>query len=254
MKESSLAGIRIVVCRPRDQAAPLVERLEAESAEVVCAPVIAIVDPDDGGAELRMALMSLVPGDWLVLTSPNGAARAAAALEGGLPTGVKVAVVGPGTAERARATGLAVDLIPDRSVAEGLLEVFPAPGPSGGSVVLARAEVARDVLPLGLREIGWEVADITAYRTVSADLDPGQRRAVAASEVVLFTSSSTVERLVEEVGRDAVPPVVVSIGPATSATARGLGIDVTIEAVEHTIPGVVDALMLHAASWGQHRR
>jgi uroporphyrinogen-III synthase len=251
--EAPLAGIRIVVCRPRDQAAPLTERLEAASAEVVFAPVIAIVDPPDDGAELRMALASLTPGDWLVLTSPNGAARAAAALDGGLPEGVKVAVVGPGTAEQARAAGLAVDLIPGRSIAEGLLEVFPAPGADGGRVVLARAEVARDVLPVGLRKMGWQVADVAAYRTVAADLDPEQRWAVAASEVVLFTSSSTVKRLVAQVGVDAVPPVVVSIGPATSAAARDLGLEVTVEAAEHSVPGVVEALVDHAASWGRNQ-
>jgi uroporphyrinogen III methyltransferase/synthase len=251
VKDQPLEGLRIVVCRPPDQAAPLAERLTAESADVVFAPVIAVTDPADGGAELRGALVSLMAGDWLVLTSPNGAARAGAALDGELADGVKVAVVGPGTAERARAADLPVDLVPDRSVAEGLLEMFPAPSSSGGSIVLARAAVARDVLPTGLREMGWDVTDVAAYRTVTADLSAEQRRAAASSEVVIFTSSSTVDRLVAELGPEAIPPVVVSIGPATSATAADHGLDVTVEASVHSVPGLVDALVEHARSWGR---
>ena len=251
MSEQPLEGLRIVVCRPPGQAAPLADRLAAESADVVFAPVIAIADPEDGGVELRAALQSLMVGDWLVLTSPNGAARAATALDGELPDGVNVAVVGPGTADRARAADLPVDLVPDRSVAEGLLDVFPAPSGSGGSIVLARAAVGRDVLPAGLREMGWDVTDVTAYRTVTADLSPEERRAAASSEVVVFTSSSTVDRLVAELGPDAVPPLVVSIGPATSATAVGHGLEVTVEASDHTVPGLVDALVEHARSWGR---
>lgn len=251
MKEPPLDGLRVVVCRPRDQAGPLADRLEAESAEVVYAPVIAIVDPEDLGVELRTALASLMAGDWLVLTSPNGAARAAAALDGELPPGVQVAVIGPGTADRARAGGLPVDLVPRDSIAEGLLREFPAPDGDGGSVVLARAAVARDVLPDGLRELGWDVSDVVAYRTVSAELGPEERRAAQCSEIVVFTSSSTVEKLVSELGIDAIPPVVVTIGPATSATARALGLEVTVEAATHTISGLVDALVAHAADWGR---
>ena len=251
MSDQPLEGLRIVVCRPPDQAVPLADRLAAESADVVFAPVIAIADPGDGGAGLRAALESLMVGDWLVLTSPNGVARAAAALDGALPDGVNVAVVGPGTAERARTADLPVDLVPDRSVAEGLLDVFPAPSRSGGSIVLARAAVARDVLPTRLREMGWDVTDVAAYRTVTTELSPEERRAAASSEVVLFTSSSTVDRLVAELGSDAIPPVVVSIGPATSATAADHGLDVTVEASVHTVPGLVDALVEHARSWGR---
>ena len=251
MTDKPLDGLRIVVCRPPDQAAPLADRLADEAADVVFAPVIAIADPEDGGAELRAALESLMAGDWLVLTSPNGAARAAAALDGELPDGVNLAVVGPGTAERARNAGLRVDLVPDRSVAEGLLELFPAPTESGGSVVLARAAVARDVLPKGLREMGWDITDVVAYRTVTAELSPEERRAAASSEVVVFTSSSTVDRLVAELGSEAIPPVVVSIGPATSQTAADHGLDVTVEARVHTVAGLVDALVEHARSWGR---
>ena len=243
-----LAGLRIVVCRPREQTKPLADGLAAAGAEVVSAPVIAITDPADGGAELRAALARLQRGDWLVVTSPNGAARAAAA--GPLADGVSVAAIGPGTADRAVAAGLTVRMVPDRAIAEGLLEAFPPPDPDRGRlVVLARAAVARSVLPDELRAAGWEVLDVAAYRNVAAPLSAEQRRAVAASDGVVFTSSSTVIRLVAEVGAGAVPPLVASIGPATSATAAEHGLEVTVEAAEHTIDGVVAALVSHARPW-----
>ena len=242
-----LGGLRIVVCRPRRQARSLVEGLAAAGAQVLSAPVIAIVDPDDRGTALRAALGRLQAGDWLVVTSPNGATAAVAA--GSVPSGVRVAAVGPGTARRARSLGLAVDLVPERSIAEGLLDEFPSPGPDRGLVVLARAARARAVLPDGLRAAGWEVLDVAAYRNVAVRLTEDQRRAASAADGVVFTSSSTVERLVAEMGADSVPPLVASIGPATSATATSLGVEVTVEAAEHTIEGVVAALVHHAGSW-----
>ena len=244
-----LAGLRVVVCRPRERAQSLAGALAAAGAAVVNAPVIAITDPADGGAELRAALARLGRGDWLVVTSPNGAERAAAA--GRVPPGVNVAAVGPGTAARAAAVGLTVRLVPDRSIAEGLVQSFPSPrSDRGGSlVVLARAAVARPVLPDSLRDAGWEVLDVAAYRNVAFPLNDSQRRAVAAADGVVFTSSSTVKRLVAEVGADAVPPLVASIGPATSATAAEHGLEVTVEASEHTVDGVVAALVRHARSW-----
>ena len=216
---------------------------------MVSAPVIAIVDPVDEGAALRAAMSRLGRGDWLVVTSPNGVERAAAA--GPLPDGVNVAAIGPGTAARAAAVGLTVRLVPDRSIAEGLVQAFPSPHSDGrGSlVVLARAAVTRSVLPDSLREAGWEVLDVAAYRNVGVRLSADQRRTVAASDGVVFTSSSTVKRLVAEVGADAVPPLVATIGPATSATAVEHRLEVTVEATDHTIDGVVAALVRHARSW-----
>ena len=243
-----LAGLRIVVCRPREQAQALADGLAGAGADVVSAPVIAIADPADGGVELQAALARLGRGDWLVVTSPNGADRVAAT--GPLPAGVNVAAIGPGTAARSAAVGLTVRLVPDRSIAEGLVQAFPSPGSDRGSlVVLARAAVARPVLPDSLRDAGWEVLDVAAYRNVAAPLNEDQRRTVAASDGVVFTSSSTVTRLVAEVGADAVPPLVASIGPATSATAAEHGLEVTLEASEHTIDGVVAALVRHTRSW-----
>ena len=243
-----LGGLRIVVCRPGDQARSLTEGLATAGANVLSAPVITITDPEDEGVGLRAALGHLAAGDWLVVTSPNGASRAAAAA-GTVPAGVKVAAIGPATARVAEAVGLKVSLVAERSIAEGLLEELPAPGPDGGLVVLARASRGRSVLPEGLRAAGWDVLDVAAYRNVAVALTDDQRRDAAAADGVVFTSSSTVERLVAELGADFVPPLVASIGPATSATAVALGLEVTVEATEHTIDGVVSALVDHASSW-----
>jgi len=249
MSAGPLSGLRVVVTRPRVQAASLVAALESAGAVAVPVPVIAIDDPVDGGAALRSALATLRSGDWLVLTSPNGAARVGRVLaDAPLSSGVRVAVVGPATSAAATSAGIRVDLMPTRAIAEGLLDVFPSPPAPGGRVVLARAEVARHILPDGLADAGWAVHDIAAYRTVAVPVDEVGREQCRQSDVVVFTSSSTVAHLVDAVGVGGLPPVVVSIGPATSVTAAERGVEVTIEASTHTIAGLMAALESWASS------
>ncbi|HYF47177.1 MAG TPA: uroporphyrinogen-III synthase [Acidimicrobiales bacterium] len=137
------------------------------------------------------------------------------------------------------------DLVPERYVAEGLLDAFPAPPEAGGRVLLARAAVARDALPDGLREAGWDVDVVEAYRTVPAAPSTELLDAAAAADVVTFTSSSTVTRFLEVAGRERVPPTVACIGPVTAATAVEEGLVVDVEATEHTVPGLVEALVDH---------
>jgi len=110
-------------------------------------------------------------------------------------------------------------------------------------VLLARAAVARDVLPHGLAARGWQVEVVEVYRTVAADPPPSLRHAVAEADVVTFTSASTVDRFVASVGIDHLPRHVVSIGPVTSAAARELGVTVSVEATDHTIDGLIDAMV-----------
>jgi uroporphyrinogen-III synthase len=128
-------------------------------------------------------------------------------------------------------------------VAEGLLEGFPAPPAGGGRVLLATAEAARAVLPEGLAAAGWDVEVVDAYRTVPVTPDAATLDAVAGADAVTFTSSSTVTNFCSAVDTDRVPPVVASIGPVTSATARELGLTVTTEASPHTVDALVDALV-----------
>jgi uroporphyrinogen-III synthase len=139
---------------------------------------------------------------------------------------------------------LVCDLVPERFVAEGLLEVFPAPS-GRNTVLLARAEVARDVLPEGLAAAGWDVDVVTAYRTQPAQVTPETVEQVAAADAITFTSSSTVTNFVATGAP--VPPVVAAIGPVTAATAQEAGLTVTVEAGVHTLDGLVDALVRHFA-------
>jgi len=239
-----LFGRRIVVTRSRAQASQLSSRLRELGAEPIEVPAIAIEDPADGGAALQAALDRLADGayDWLVLTSPNGVARAFARIPDVRRVRAGVAVIGPGTADALARHRVVPDLVPDRYIAEALLDAFPA-GP--GRVLLARAAVARDVLPDGLRAAGWQVDVVEAYRTVAAAPDADALHRASAADAITFTSSSTVERYVELAGLDRLPRVVACIGPVTAATARRLGIAVDVVANEHTIDGLARALVDH---------
>jgi uroporphyrinogen III methyltransferase/synthase len=253
-----LFGRRIVVTRAREQASELVARLTALGAATVEVPAIAIAEPADGGAALAAAVDRLAAGayDWLVLTSPNGARRLLAALRAAgrdarALGSTRLAAIGSGTADVLAAANLVADLVPPRFVAESLLASFPGTGEGDvatGRVLLARAAVARDVLPEGLAERGWKVDVVEAYRTGPAPLDERAATALADAEIVTFTSSSTVTNFVATAGAGAVPPVVAAIGPVTAATARDHGLSVDIEAGVHSLDGLVDALCAWAAS------
>jgi uroporphyrinogen III methyltransferase/synthase len=239
-----LFGRTVVVTRARTQASGLAARLRELGAEVVEAPAIEIGDPDDGGAALREAVERIASFDWLVLTSPNGVHRTFAHVPDARALGdVQVAVIGPGTADALAGYRVVADLVPERFVAESLLAAFPAPPTGGGRVLLARAAVARDVLPDGLRAAGWEVEVVPAYRTGPAEVRPELLERIAAADAVTFTSSSTVDHFAAGVGSAPVPATVVSIGPITSATARSHGLAVTAEADPHTIDGLVAAVL-----------
>jgi uroporphyrinogen III methyltransferase/synthase len=240
-----LFGRSVVVTRAREQASELRQRLEALGAEVIELPAIAIERVD-------FALPPLDRYTWLVFTSANGVT---AFLERGLTpagldvrvlAGMRIAAIGPGTAAALAERGLRADLVPERFVAESLLDAFPVPSSEGERVLLARAERARDVLPAGLVERGYEVDVLGVYRTVHAAPDPALVDRVRRGEVdaLTFTSSSTVTNLCDLLG--GVPerqPLVASIGPVTSRTAKERGLRVDIEATEHTIDGLVDALL-----------
>ncbi len=240
-----LAGQKVVVTRTRRQASQLTVALRALGADPIEVPVIEITDPVDGGAALAAASDGLDRYDWVVITSPNGARRLLDTVRDARSFGgAKVAAIGPGTAAVLAAGGIAADLVPERFVAEELLEALPD-GP--GRLLLARAAVARDVLPDGLRARGWEVEVIDAYRTVPAPITDEQRAAVAAADVITFTSSSTVEHALAAFGADGLPATVACIGPITAATARERGLTVAVEASVHTIDGLTAALVEWAA-------
>lgn len=239
-----LFGKTVVVTRARAQASSLVARLHELGAATVEIPAIRIDEPADGGAALRTAVDGLSGFDWVIVTSPNGARRLLDACRDARAFGgAKVAAIGPGTAAALAAGNVAADLIPERFVAEGLLEVFPH-GP--GRVLIPRAAEARDVLPEGLEAVGWDVDVVEAYRTVQGRPSDDDLAAAASADIVTFTSSSTVRNFLAVC--DTVPPVVACIGPVTAATAREHGLTVDVEADVHTIDGLLDAMVAFSTS------
>jgi uroporphyrinogen-III synthase len=256
---SPLTGRRVVVTRPRSQAPDLVDRLVGLGATVVELPVIVIEDPSDGGHGLARAVHRLRSGayQWVAFTSSNAVSRLLAAVGADaavVPATVQWAAVGAGTARTLTEGGIAPDLVATVSVSEALAEQFPAidplePGGPGsrpggvGTVLFPRAETVRGALAAGLRAKGWVVDEVIAYRTVSAVPRPEDVESALRADAVLFTSSSTVERTIDVLGADSLPPVVVTIGPVTSRSARAAGVVVTGEASPHTIDGLVDALV-----------
>jgi uroporphyrinogen III methyltransferase/synthase len=235
-----LFGRRVVVTRARAQAPELSARLRELGADVVEIPVIEIGAPADGGTALREAAARVGTYDWVVLTSVNGVERLFAALPDTRALGgVQVAAIGRGTAAALARYRVVADLVPEQFVAESLLDALPD-GP--GRVLLARAAVARDVLPDGLRARGWEVDVVEAYRTVPGTPAAAAIDAAATADAIAFTSSSTVTHYLDLVGAERVPPTVVCIGPVTAETARSQGLPVAAVAAEHTIDGLVEAL------------
>ncbi len=237
--ERPLSGRTIAVTRARAQASALAARLRDLGAEVVEAPAIR-VEPIDADVPDLSAY------DLLCVTSPNGAhelmrrVRDARALAG--PT---IAVIGPGTARALREHGIEADVVPSRSVAEGLVEALE--GLSPRSALVARAEEGRDVLPDALRERGAEVDVLVLYRTVAEPLDQRARAAALGADTATFTSASSV-RFFHQAAGTLDGPRLVSIGPATSAALRELGYEPDVEAPDHTPDGLIAALLADAGA------
>jgi uroporphyrinogen III methyltransferase/synthase len=249
-----LFGRTIVVTRARAQAGVLAGRLAQLGAEVVETPAIRIERRPVGG-ELAAAIDRI--GDYAVVcvTSPNGAALLVEALaergrDARALAGATVAAIGPATAAELAARGIRADVVPDRSVAEALVEALADIEVAGRQVLVARAAEARDVLPDALRARGAELTVAALYETVAEPLDADELNAVARADYVTFTSSSTVRNFLSAVAAANGFPSgarVVSIGPVTSETARELGVEVQVEARRHDIDGLVDALLADAA-------
>lgn len=252
MSSLPLAGRRVLVTRAAHQAGKLSEALRELGAEPVEVPVLEIRPPQSFAA-LDEALLTLSKYDWLILTSTNTvcalAERAAAMrIELTQPEGLKVAAVGEATASAARGLGLLVTYVPESYVAESLVKGLAGLS-NGQKVLLARAAVARDVIPDALRAAGAQVDVVEAYRNAMPEAAPGQLRRALARQVdaAAFTSSSSVKHLAEAAGAAGISwpfagVAAISIGPITSATLRELGWEPAAEANPSDIPGLVAAV------------
>jgi uroporphyrinogen III methyltransferase/synthase len=220
---------------------------------VVELPAIRIESRIDD-AEVRAAATAIAAYDLVCLTSPNGVkllfeALAAAGRDARALAGATVAAIGPGTARALAAHGIAADVVPERFVAEALVEALTDVDVEGKKVLVARAAEARDVLPDALRERGGEVDIVALYETVREAPDDDAVAAAQDADYVTFTSSSTVTNLTAVLGdRFPAKARIVSIGPITSETVREAGLEVAVEADRHDVDGLLTALLADAAT------
>jgi len=260
-----LFGRRIVITRPRAQAAVFAELLEGWGAEIVPFPTIDTVPPDSL-APLDDALQRAAEFDWVVFTSANGVRVFFDRLQA---IGADVrdwhrarfAAIGPQTAAAARAFCVRVETIPDEFKAEGMLAALAAAGVSGKRVLLPRAAGARAVLPIELRKLGATVEEIATYTTVLPPADSEALRELLRHgeiDLVTFTSSSTVHNFVTALGGhvDALlaRAGVGCIGPITAETARSYRMEVAVQPVAYTVPAFVDAIVGFYATRPPRRR
>jgi uroporphyrinogen III methyltransferase/synthase len=244
-----LAGRTVAVTRARAQASELARGLEARGARVVQAPAIR-VEPLPGPR------LDPSPYDLVCVTSANGVAALFERLDDGTHppgdarslAGARVAAIGPGTAQALAARGIVADVVPERFVAEALVEALA--GAPVARALLAIARGARDMLAQALRERGAEVDVLVLYETVAEPLSPRALQAALEADYITFTSSSTVRFFLQAAGgKPALSPTtrIVSIGPVTSETLREHDLPPHVEAERHDVDGVIEALLADAA-------
>jgi uroporphyrinogen III methyltransferase / synthase len=248
LERRPLHGEVVAVTRARAQASTLADRLRELGAEVVETPAIRI-EPRPVEGDLQAAIDRIHEYTLICFTSPNGVPLFFDGLTGDARTlaGATIAVIGPGTAAALLEHGIRPDVVPEAFVAEALVDALASVELDGKRVLLARAAEARSVLPDSLRERGAQVDDVALYDTVAEPLSDDQRAALERATYATFTSSSTVRFLLESGVRPPAGARIVSIGPVTSATAEEHGLTVDVEAEQHDIDGLVDALVADAA-------
>jgi uroporphyrinogen III methyltransferase/synthase len=256
----ALYGWTVLVPRTKDQAGEMSEKLVSHGALPVEVPTIA-VEPPRSPAQMDRAVKGLVDGrfQWVVFTSTN-AVRAVwekfneFGLDARAFSGVKIACVGQATADRVRAFGINPELVPSGEQSSlGLLDEFPPYDDvfdPVNRVLLPRADIATETLAEGLRDRGWEIEDVTAYRTVRAAPPPAHTREMIKTggfDAVCFTSSSTVRNLVGIAGKPHARTIVACIGPKTAETAAEFGLRVDVQPEVAAVGPLVEALAEHAA-------
>ena len=254
-----LYGWKVLVPRTKEQAGAMSTKLRGWGAVPSEVPTIA-VEPPRTPAQMERAIKGLVTGryEWVVFTSTNAVKAvwekfAEFGLDARAFAGVKIACVGDATADAVRAFGVQPELTPSgEQSGDGLLADFAPYDPvldPIDRILLPRADIATETLAAGLIERGWEVDDVTAYRTVRAAPPPAEIRDAIKSggfDAVLFTSSSTVRNLVGIAGKPHARTVVACIGPKTAETARELGLRVDVQPDVANVPSLVEALADYA--------
>ena len=233
-----LAGKRVVVTRARAQSLKLIDSLAALGAEVVELPLIEIVHNPDNDTVLAGELAVIDTYDWLIVTSPNGAA-CVVEQHASAPARCRVAAVGSATA-RALAPFAGADFVPARADAAGLVAEFPIE-PSGRAL-LVQGDLAPSLIADHLTGHGWAVRRLAAYSTVATRPGRAAIDATASADAITFLSSSAVQAFADVIGLGRLPPVVVSIGASTTLTLRELGVTDTRQAAVPTLNALVTAV------------
>ncbi len=260
-----LTGKRILITRPRAQAADLCDKLAALGAEPILFPAIEIAPMDDYSA-LDRAIAALDKYQWIIFTSVNGVAAfwyRLTVVGASLVPALKIASIGPATAQALAKRGVRTEFIPGEYVAERILDGVGSV--EGQWILLPRADIAREALAEELGRRGAIVHEIAAYRTLPAAPDPqGLTELRRGVDAITFTSSSTVRNFVallsgstkyidaanyRRMGHDGIPmpslnrAIIACIGPITAQTAREVGLPVDVMATEYTMDGLVAALV-----------
>ena len=247
-EDRPLHGRTVVVTRARAQASGFARTLRSLGAAVIELPAISI-EPLIDSDEVGDALSRLADFDLICLTSPNAVellfrALGHEGLDARALAGVRIAAIGSGSAEALRGHRIEPDLVPGRSVSEGLVELLADEPIEGSRVLIARAEQARNVLVDALRDRGAEVEVLALYRTVRDSPDSRAIEAAADADWITFTSASTVDNLLPAMPEGLPPQArIVSIGPVTSRAIREAGLEVAAEAVTHDLDGLLAALL-----------
>jgi uroporphyrinogen III methyltransferase/synthase len=245
-----LFGKRIVVTRTREQAGVLSKQLAELGADVIELPTIRI-DPPKDRLEFAHMVAEAHSYDWLIFTSPNGVEKFFdaffSAYDDARSLGnPRIAAIGPGTAAKIKEYRFAVDLLPERFVAEGLIDAFKKESVENLTMLWIKAEETRDVLSTELAAMGAIIDECIAYRTVAETEDPtgaAARLREEGADIITFTSSSTVDHFFD---MDIPWPdgcLAASIGPVTAKTLRDHGHPPAIEATQHDIPGLIAAIV-----------
>jgi len=250
----TLFGKRVLVTRSRSQASRLCSLLEQAGAHSVELPTIEIAPLEDF-SELDATLTKLPEYNWVVFASANAVDSVFERLESQgkdarALAGITIGAIGPATAQALSRRGITADFVPSRPVSETVLKELSSHDWNGVSVLLPSADIGRNELENGLTKLGAKVNRLAAYRnvTVAGVSDLAKQAFLDGVDVVTFTSSSTVRNLVDMLDGDRQAleaSFIACIGPVTSATARELGLRVDLEATEHTVEGLVDALTNH---------
>jgi len=200
-----------------------------------------------GPAPINPKKRQVKEGGEVAAANAEATSGTGAAAEIGRHPGTTIAAMGPGTARALAAQGIAADVVPERFVAEALVEALAQIEVEGRKVLIARAAEARDALPDALRERGAEVDVVALYETVRETPEAEAVEAAQGADYVTFTSSSTVSNLTEALGNRFPPTArIVSIGPITSDAARSAGLKVAVEAERHDLDGLVEVLLADA--------